>query len=140
MSVASFAPRVILTYGRFDLFHQDHIRFLRQISQLGSELIVGCATDDYADALGTPCQMDFEARRAVLESCRFVSRVIAETDANQKRTDIVNYNASALAMGVEHAGRLDDLQDIAQIHYLPRASARKQPAPRIKIQKVAAFG
>ncbi len=140
MNVPPPIPRVILTYGRFDLLHQDHIRFLRQISHMGSELIVGCATDDYAAALGEPCHMEYEARRALLESCRFVSRVFAETDADQKRTDIVNYNASALAMGTEHAGQLDDLQDIAQVLYLPRATAGKRATRRMKKSKAAVFG
>ncbi|KIN60989.1 Glycerol-3-phosphate cytidylyltransferase [Sulfitobacter noctilucae] len=117
-------PRTLLTYGRFDLFHQEHIGFLRKLSTLGTELIVGCTTDALAEASGCPCDMPFAARRAVLENCRFVSRVIAENDPAQKRTDIVNYNVSTLAMGAEHRGALDDLSDIAQVLYVPRTSSR----------------
>ena len=118
------SPRVVLTYGRFDMFHQDHVRFLRQISQMGQELIVGCSSDEHAQSVGMPCHMPFTERRALLESCRFVSRVIAEKDADQKRTDIVNYNVSALAMGDEHEGQLDDLHDIVQVVYLQRAAIK----------------
>ncbi|MBM1688328.1 adenylyltransferase/cytidyltransferase family protein [Sulfitobacter geojensis] len=117
--------RVMLTYGRFDMLHQDHLRFLRQISAMGHELIVGCASDALAAQSGYPCARSFEERRGMLESCRFVSRVIAETDPNQKRTDIVNYNVSAIVLGKYQYGQLDHLQDIAQIVYLPRLAPRK---------------
>lgn len=111
-------PRVVLTYGRFDLFHQGHVQFLRQAFLRGSELVVGCATDAHAVAQGTPCQMPFEQRREILEACRYVSRVIPLTDLGQKRTDIVNYNASALILSTTYAGKYDDMQDIAQVVYL----------------------
>ncbi|NNE53129.1 MAG: adenylyltransferase/cytidyltransferase family protein [Sulfitobacter sp.] len=116
-------PRVVLTYGRFDLFDQDHAQFLRSIRGLGDELIVGCASDTLARAQGTPCQMPFEARRAMLTHCRFVDRVIVQTSEAQKRTDIVNYNVSALVMGEEHLARFDHLSDIAEVRYLPRKRA-----------------
>ena len=115
--------KAVLTYGRFDLFDQDHVHFLRHLSGLGDELIVGCATDDHARSLGTPCQMSYEARRAMLVHCRFVDRVIAETAPAQKRTDIVNYNVSTLAMGTEWQGQLEHLRDVAQVLYLPRRAA-----------------
>ncbi|KIN65125.1 Glycerol-3-phosphate cytidylyltransferase [Sulfitobacter noctilucicola] len=102
------------------MFCQDHIRFLRDVSRMGTELIVGCTTDAHAQQNGADCEMSFDQRRALLESCRYVSRVIPETDIAQKRTDIVNYNVCALVMGTEHRGRLDTLQDVAQVLYLPR--------------------
>ncbi|MGC1503671.1 MAG: glycerol-3-phosphate cytidylyltransferase [Sulfitobacter sp.] len=113
-------PRIILTYGRFDMFNQHHVRFLRRISGIGHELIVGCTTDDLAVQSGLPCENSFEDRRAVLESCRFVSRVIAQTDPEQEHTDIVNYNISTLVLGEDQAGQVDDLQDVVQILYMPR--------------------
>lgn len=113
-------PRIILTYGSFDLFNQTDVRFLRKISMMGHELIVGCTSDDLAVLTGFPCEHTYEERRAVLKSCRFVSRVIVQSDLDQIRTDIVNYNVSTLVSGSEPDGELDDLQDIAQILYMPR--------------------
>jgi glycerol-3-phosphate cytidylyltransferase len=121
--IRSVSPRVILTYGRYDGLCQDHIRFLRDLAANGADLIVGCTTDALATDLGRPCKVPFEQRRAFLESCRWVDRVIPHSEAEQPRTDIVNYNASALAMGLEWAGSFDDLQDIAQVLYLPRRQA-----------------
>ncbi len=114
------ASRTLLTYGRFDMFSQHHIGFLRRLSGMGQELIVGCATEAHAAAQGLACVMSFEERRALLESCRYVSRVIPLSDLAQVRTDIVNYNVSALAMGLEHQNQFDDVQDIAQVLYLAR--------------------
>ncbi|MGC1497839.1 MAG: glycerol-3-phosphate cytidylyltransferase [Sulfitobacter sp.] len=115
----SKAPRTVLSYGAFDQFNQNHVIRLRQLASLGDELIIGCATDEYAFFEGCPCVMPFEQRRAMLESCRFVSRVIPEETWEQKHTDIVNYNVSVFAMGAEWEGQFDDLHDIAHVQYLP---------------------
>jgi glycerol-3-phosphate cytidylyltransferase len=120
MLTAGKSGRLVLTYGCFDQFHQGHVQFLRRVAQMGDELIVGCATDEHANRIGLPCAQPYRQRRGLLERCRYVSRVIAETDEDQQRTDIVNYNASALVMGEEYTGLFNHLQDIAQIYYLPR--------------------
>ena len=63
--------RIVLTYGSFDLFHQGHARLLQRLSMLGSELIVGCSTDAYSEAMGVPAVTSYAQRRLMLESCRF---------------------------------------------------------------------
>lgn len=113
--------RIVLTYGSFDLFHQGHARLLQRLSMMGSELIVGCSTDAYNDAMGVPAVTPYAQRRLMLESCRFVSRVIAEQEWDQKYTDIINYNVSVFAMGEEWRGQFDHLEDVTQVVYLPRA-------------------
>lgn len=120
MIMASKAPRVVLSYGVFDRFNQNHVQRLRHLASLGDELIIGCATDDYAQLEGLHCDVPFAHRRTMLEKCRYVSRVIPEETWEQKHTDIVNYNVSVFAMGAEWEGQFDDLQDITHIHYLPR--------------------
>lgn len=122
MQTLATQNRLVLTYGRFDGFDQTHIEFLRLAARLGGELVVGCATDAYAAQTGQPCTQPFEVRRDLLEKCRYVARVIPETSAQQKRTDIVNYNAGLLVMGVADQGRFAHLEDITQIQYLPRGS------------------
>lgn len=132
--------RKVLTYGRFDLFDQDHVRFLRDLSRLGNELIVGCATDDHARAQGRPCQMPYDARRAMLDHCRFVDHVIGLAAAAQIRTDIVNYNVATLAMGLEWRGQFDHLRDVAQVVYLPRRAASEAAISWTPSPPIAAAG
>ncbi len=114
------SARVVLTYGAFDLFHQGHARLLHRLSAMGTELIVGCSTDAYNDERGVPSVMPYAQRRLLLESCRFVDRVIAEQDWDQKYTDIINYNVSVFAMGDDWTGQFDHLGDITQVLYVPR--------------------
>ncbi|MCL4134656.1 UNVERIFIED_CONTAM: hypothetical protein GTU68_054781 [Idotea baltica] len=103
------------------MFHQGHAQLLQRLSMMGTELIVGCSTDAYSDAIGAPCETSYAQRRLMLESCRFVSRVIAEQDWHQKYTDIVNYNVSVFAMGEEWKGQFDHLEDVTQVVYVPRS-------------------
>ncbi|MGJ8626513.1 MAG: adenylyltransferase/cytidyltransferase family protein [Sulfitobacter sp.] len=110
--------RVVLSYGRFDQFNQFHVSLLRQLCALGDELIIGCATDDFALFEGRPCAQNYDQRRATLERCRFVSRVIPEDTWEQKHTDIVNYNVSVFAMGAQWSGQFDNLRDITKVCYL----------------------
>jgi glycerol-3-phosphate cytidylyltransferase len=119
--ISPMASRVVLTYGSFDMFHQGHAQLLQRLSMLGTELIVGCSTDAYNDKMGVPSVASYAQRRLMLESCRFVSRVIAEQDWDQKYTDIVNYNVSVFAMGEDWAGQFDHFEDVTKVVYIPRS-------------------
>lgn len=119
--LSPMSSRVVLTYGSFDLFHQGHARLLQRLSMMGTELIVGCSTDAYNDKMGVQSVTPYAQRRLMLESCRFVSRVIAEQVWDQKYTDIVNYNVSVFAMGEDWTGQFDYLNDVTQVVYVPRA-------------------
>lgn len=131
------SSRIVLTYGTFDLFHYGHVRLLQRLAAMGSELIVGCSTDEFNALKGKKSVMSFEQRRTILESCRYVSRVIPEETWDQKRTDIVNYNVSVFAMGDDWVGAFDDLSDIAQVVYLPRTRDVSTTELRSKIGEAA---
>lgn len=119
--------RSVLTYGAYDTFGPDQIRFLQQLTRLGSDVIVGCRTDGFSAQCGLPCNSDFGQRRAMLESCRFVSKVITQDSFAQIRTDIVNHDISALIAAPDCAGPFDGLQDIAQILRLEGAEVSLFP-------------
>jgi glycerol-3-phosphate cytidylyltransferase len=120
--------RTILTYGGFDGFHTGHGDWLRQLSRLGSDLVVGCHSDAFCTRLGQPAQKGFAARRAVLERCRFVSRVIPLETWDQTRSDIVNYNVSVLALPEHIRLPMSGLDEIVQVLRLPMR--RRQTASR----------
>jgi glycerol-3-phosphate cytidylyltransferase len=127
--ITSISSRVVLTYGSFDLFHQGHAHLLKRLSMMGSELIVGCSTDAYNEKMGVPAVTSYAQRRLMLESCRFVSRVIAEQEWDQKYTDIINYNVSVFAMGDEWTGQFDHFEDLTQVVYVPRTQIIGTPRP-----------
>lgn len=123
------APRVVLTYGTFDALTPAHARFLSTARALGHLLIVGCRTA-HSSTLPQPL-VPFADRVGMLEMCRYVDRIIPWQSNDQIRTDIVNYNATALAMGHEDSGCFDELQDIAQVHYLVRPLRPKMQPLRV---------
>ncbi len=110
--------RVVLTYGRFDCFDRTHAHLLRKLSVMGDELIVGCATDVLVDFEHTLCSQKFKTRRAMLESCRYVSRVISHERNDQHQSDIVNYNVSLLVVSDTLSGQFDSLRDITNVLYM----------------------
>jgi glycerol-3-phosphate cytidylyltransferase len=112
--------RTVLTYGTFDLFHHGHVRLLQRLSQMGTALIVGCSTDAFNAQKGKTCVMPFEQRRLILESCRYVDRVIPEENWRQKSRDIINYDVSLFAMGDDWTGQFDELKNLTEVIYLPR--------------------
>ena len=110
----------ILTYGTFDLFHVGHVRLLKRLSQLGDEVIVGCSTDEFNAQKGNQTVIPFAQRKECLEACRYVTKVIAEHDWDQKRDDVLRERADIFAMGDDWSGHFDDLQDAVKVIYLPR--------------------
>ena len=55
----------------------------------------------------------------MLESCRFVSRVIAVDGWEQRLTDIVNYNISVLVLPAGARQELEGLDEIVQVLEIP---------------------
>jgi glycerol-3-phosphate cytidylyltransferase len=120
-SVERIAPapqRSVLTYGCFDGFNTNHALWLGHLARLGSDLVVGCATDEFCAQMGQQPKANFDERRAVLESCRHVSRVIALESWDQRLTDIVNYNISVFAVRNGMGPDCADLDEIVQVVHL----------------------
>ncbi|MBD3663338.1 glycerol-3-phosphate cytidylyltransferase [Sulfitobacter sp. TSTF-M16] len=128
----------MLSYGAFDTFGLQDVEFLRKLSRLGDDVIIGCNSDALCDLQGRPARRSFETRKAMLESCRYVSRVICAESHSQRRTDIVNYNVCVFAMADVWQGAFDDLLDITQVIYLPRAENRDDRPPVSLIENTCA--
>lgn len=110
----------ILTYGTYDLLHWGHIRLLKRAKALGDYLIVALSTDEFNAIKGKKAYHDFEERKMMLEAIRYVDLVIPEENWDQKRSDIVKYQADVFVMGDDWAGKFDDLADLCEVVYLPR--------------------
>jgi glycerol-3-phosphate cytidylyltransferase len=113
--------RRIITYGTFDLLHYGHINLLRRAKQLGDYLIVALSTDEFNRIeKNKPVYFDYQKRRQLLESVRYVDLVIPEYSWEQKETDIEKYDIEGFVMGDDWKGKFDFLKSKCEVIYLPR--------------------
>jgi glycerol-3-phosphate cytidylyltransferase len=64
--------------------------------------------------------LNYENRKAVLESIRYVDEVFPENTWEQKVDDIRRYGAEVFVMGSDWEGKFDFLTEFCQVLYLPR--------------------
>ena len=112
----------VITYGTFDLLHYGHINLLRRARELGDYLVVALSTDEFNwNQKSKTCYISYDQRTALLESIRYVDRVIPETCWEQKRTDIHDFDIDIFVMGDDWEGKFDFLREEgAEVVYLPR--------------------
>ena len=114
--------RKVITYGTFDLLHYGHINLLRRARELGDYLVVVISTDEFNwNEKGKKCYFTYEQRKAMVEAIRYVDRVIPETNWEQKRTDVHDYDIDVFVMGDDWEGKFDFLKEEGvEVVYLPR--------------------
>lgn len=74
----------VITYGTFDLLHIGHINLLRRAKELGDYLIVGLSSDEFNLLKGKKAFFDFNERKKILESIKYVDDVIVEIVGSKK--------------------------------------------------------
>lgn len=112
--------KTVITYGSFDILHAGHINLLRRARALGDRLLVGLSTDEFNRGKHKSALLNYENRKAVLESIRYVDEVFPERDWEQKPSDIRRYGADIFVMGDDWAGKFDFLSGLCVVTYLPR--------------------
>ena len=112
--------RIVITYGTFDLLHYGHIRLLKRAKQLGDYLIVGLSTDEFNASKGKTSYLKYDERKSLLESIKYVDRIIPESSWDQKAKDIKKYNVDTFVMGDDWKGKFDSLKNIVDVIYLER--------------------
>lgn len=112
----------VLTYGTFDLLHYGHIRLLERAKKLGDYLIVALSTDEFNEIKGKKAYHNYETRKKMLESLRYVDLVIPEQTWEQKLQDIKDYKVDIVVMGSDWAGsdKFDYLKEYCELIYLDR--------------------
>lgn len=128
--------RTVLTYGTYDLIHVGHIRLFQRLSMIADKLIVACSTDEFNKVKGKVTVIPFDQRVEMLESCRYVDQVIAESNWDQKRSDVVKYDVDLFAMGDDWEGKFDELADLCDILYLPRTQNISTTELKALVQKM----
>jgi len=77
--------KIVLTYGTYDLLHRGHIRLLKRAKDLGDYLIVGLSTDEFNEIKNKKAVFLYEERKLILESIKYVDKVIPEKTWDKNR-------------------------------------------------------
>ena len=111
----------VITYGTFDLLHYGHINLLKRAKDLGDYLIVALSTDEFNLQKDKISYFDYQQRKILLESIRYVDLVSPEISWEQKREDVKKYYADIFVIGDDWEGKFDFLKDEGvEVVYLPR--------------------
>ncbi|MGP4078971.1 glycerol-3-phosphate cytidylyltransferase [Pseudalkalibacillus sp. R45] len=110
----------VLTYGTFDLLHNGHINLLRRAKELGDHLTVAVSTDEFNALKNKKAYHSYENRKTILESIRYVDKVIPENHWDQKIQDVIDNEIDVFVMGDDWEGKFDFLKEYTEVVYLPR--------------------
>lgn len=110
----------IMTYGTYDMLHSGHVNLLKRAKRMGDYLIVGLSTDQFNSQKQKKSYFSYEDRKLILESIKFVDKVVPEISWDQKVKDIEAYNIDIFVMGDDWKGQFDFLKDFCEVVYLPR--------------------
>ncbi|AKS67785.1 glycerol-3-phosphate cytidylyltransferase [Staphylococcus schleiferi] len=110
----------VITYGTYDLLHYGHIELLRRAREMGDYLVVALSSDEFNRIKNKKSYYNFEQRKMMLESIRYVDLVIPENDWGQKETDVEKYEIDTFVMGHDWEGEFDFLKDKCEVIYLKR--------------------
>jgi glycerol-3-phosphate cytidylyltransferase len=111
---------IVLTYGTFDLLHEGHIKLLKRAKKLGDYLIVGLSTDKFNEKKHKTSFFNYNKRKTILSSIKYVDKIIPENNWEQKKKDIKKYNVCIFVIGNDWRGKFDDLKSMCKVIYLPR--------------------
>src|SRR5574344_655403 len=105
----------VITYGTFDVLHYGHIRLLKRAKELGDYLIVVLSSDEFNKIKNKESYYTYEQRKMILEAVRYVDLVVPEYNWEQKRDDVVKYQADIFVMGDDWKGKFDFLKDLCEV-------------------------
>ncbi|MCU7557523.1 glycerol-3-phosphate cytidylyltransferase [Macrococcus capreoli] len=112
--------RRVITYGTYDLLHYGHIELLRRAREMGDYLIVALSTDEFNKLKHKKSYYDYEQRKMMLESIRYVDLVIPENDWEQKTKDVEKFEVDTFVMGHDWEGEFDFLKEQCEVIYIKR--------------------
>ena len=110
----------VITYGTYDLLHYGHIELLRRAREMGDYLIVALSTDEFNQIKNKKSYYDYEQRKMMLESIRYVDLVIPEEGWGQKEKDVDRFDVDVFVIGHDWEGEFDFLKDKCEVIYLNR--------------------
>jgi choline-phosphate cytidylyltransferase len=132
------APRTVITFGTFDVFHLGHLRVIERAAALGDRLVVGVSADDLNQRKkGREPVFSQSERMAIVGALKLVDEVFVEESLELKRAYIERYAADVLVMGDDWEGTFDEFRDVCEVVYLSRTPAISTTA---LIEKISSSG
>ena len=84
-------------------------------------LIVGLSTDEFNANMKKICYFNYEQRKNLLQSIRYVDLVIPEDNWEQKKSDVKEFRIDTFVIGDDWRGKFDFLREQGvEVIYLPR--------------------
>jgi len=81
----------VLVTGGFDPLHSGHIAYFKEARTLGNKLVVGVNSDEWLARKKGRAFMDFEVRKAILQSIQYVDQVISFDDSDDTAINAIDY-------------------------------------------------
>lgn len=98
---------IVYTGGTFDLFHAGHVDFLRVCHKIAGDqgqVVVALNPDAFVERFkGRKPVMSYGERRAVLESCRYVTEVVENASGSDSKPTIEKVYPDFLVIGDDWA-------------------------------------
>ena len=90
---------MVYTGGSFDVFHAGHVDLLRRCNELG-KVVVALNTDEFITKFKSkPPTQNYEERRDVLESCKYVWKVIPNKNGSDSKPSILEVHPNFIVIG-----------------------------------------
>lgn len=92
---------IVYTGGTFDCFHSGHVNFLKACSDFG-KVTVALNTDEFIKEFKNKAPiMSYEERKIVLESCKYVDRVVKNVLGSDSKPTITGVGPDIIAVGTD---------------------------------------
>lgn len=101
--------------GCFDMLHFGHANALRQACKLGTELFVGCHSDEEVMRFKGPPIMHAEERYEALRACKWVHYVIENTPYCTRLKDVERFDIDYVVHGDDISVGLDGRNSYQEI-------------------------
>ena len=80
---------IIILSGGFDPVHKGHLRMFREAAYLGHYVIVGLNSDEWLTRKKGKPFMNFEERKEILESIKYINQVLPFDDNDNTASDLI---------------------------------------------------
>lgn len=135
----STKPQVIIGYlsGTFDLFHIGHLNLLRRAKEQCDYLIV--SVHESGSWKGKETFIPYEERRAIVENCKYVDRVVEDFKEDSDAWDKYHYNKLFVGSDYKGTERFNKYEQMfknkVEIVYFPYTKGTSSTQLREKLKK-----